>query len=147
MKNYKSVEEVLKRGYWTVNFPIPFIMIGFGCVALYVTPLLVSKQYEGILAFLGLILGFCLGWLWWSYKIVKWRIWAFENTNKEDWITLKYEAIEQQLIWEDGNIFEKTEIRSRVEQAKIEAINREIDRLIEEEEIIEYWRKGDLYRL
>ena len=129
MKNYKSINEVLKKGQTIVNVPVSIIMIVTPILSVFLSPLILQQEYRvfGILA--GVILGFVLAWLWWSYRIVKWRIWAFENTKKSDWRELKESAIDQKLIWNDGNLFEKTEIRSRKETQKINEINAKIKQI------------------
>lgn len=96
-------------------------------------PMVIPEKYEGagilIGFFGGMGLGFLLAWTWWSFSVAKWRIWAFENTKKSDWKALKSRAIKGKLIWEDGSKFEKTEIRNKEEQIKIEKINSEIGEL------------------
>lgn len=137
MKKYKTIDEVIRKGQLTVNVPVKIISIAVPILLTIAIPMLVTKEYEviGILIglFGGMVLGFLLAWTWWSFRIAKWRIWAFENTNKSDWAALKRRAIIKRLIWEDGNKFEKTEIRSFLEQAKIEKINSEIEVLEKEE--------------
>ncbi|MCR9166635.1 hypothetical protein [Phaeodactylibacter xiamenensis] len=123
MKRYKSIDEVIRIGQIEVNGPVAIIMFGIPIIAILVAPIIIPKEYVGISTVAGLFLGFILAWLWWSYRIVKWRIWAFENTEKSDWQKLKERAINQKLIWNDGSIFEKTEIRSREENQKILEIN------------------------
>jgi hypothetical protein len=39
-----------------------------------------------------------------------WRIWALQNA--ENWFAVKRRAIQVGLIWPDGFIFERTEIKS-----------------------------------
>lgn len=126
MKKYKSVTEVLKRGQIEVNVPVFIILIVVPIFSIFLCSILFPKEYVLIGFFLGLILAFFLAWFWWSYKIVKWRIWAFENTKKSDWSSLKKRAVTQKLIWNDGSVFEKTEIRSNEQKRKIEKINSDI---------------------
>jgi hypothetical protein len=129
MKRYKSIDEVIRRGQIEVNGPVAIIMFGIPIIAILVAPIIIPKEYVGISTVAGLFLGFILAWLWWSYRIVKWRIWAFENTEKSDWHELKERAINQKLIWNDGSIFEKTEIRSREENQKILEINSKVNQV------------------
>jgi hypothetical protein len=129
MKRYKSIDEVIRKGQIEVNGPVAIIMFGIPIIAILVAPIIIPKEYVGISTVAGLFLGFILAWLWWSYRIVKWRIWAFENTEKSDWQKLKERAINQKLIWNDGSIFEKTEIRSREENQKILEINSKVNQV------------------
>ena len=138
MKKHKSINEVLKKGQISVNLPVTIILVGGLILSIFLLPLILPEEDVGIGILIGVILCFVSAWLWWSYKIVKWRIWAFENTKKYDWNNLKQRAVSQQLIWSDGSIFEKTEIRSKEENQKINKINFEIKQN-EKNEI-----KGDL---
>ena len=129
MKEYKTIEEVLKKGQTSVNLPIPIIMGLVWLLSWFLGYQVVSKQFQALTLLAGLFLGFILGWAYWSYKIVKWRIWAFENTKKEDWVELKSRAVTQKLIWPDNSIFEKTEIRTNEEKQIIKNINKEIPQI------------------
>lgn len=133
MKKYKSIDEVLRRGQILVNVPVFLIFVSMQVLSFFVIPLMFSEQYVGFAGFIGFliaaILGFFLAWSWWSYRIVKWRIWAFENTEKSDWYELKQRAISGLLIWPYGSIYEKTEFRSKREGEKIKGINMEISKL------------------
>ncbi|OJJ14461.1 hypothetical protein BKI52_42525 [marine bacterium AO1-C] len=120
MSQNKSVKQVILIGQLVVNVPVTLIMIGL--------PYLSWHLFDnGWLIGTGLSVGLILAWTWWSFSIVFWRIWAFEHTSKKDWLALKIRAIEAQLIWPDGHRFEKTEIRTKAQRKKIEAINREIE--------------------
>ena len=129
MKKHKSIKEVLKQGHLSINAPLPFLFIIVLSLSIYLSPLILPKAYIAIGMLFGLLLGFVFAWLWWSYKIVKWRIWAFANTKKTDWPRLKQKAISKKLIWEDGSIFEKTEIRSQKESQRIKEINLAIEQM------------------
>lgn len=133
MKKFKTINEVLRKGQNSVNVPVTIMLVVIPVSLIYISPLVFSEEYVDLVMIIGLIIGIVLAWLWWSYKIVKWRIWAFENTKKSDWIQLKQRAIIQGLIWSDGSIFEKTEIRSKSEKDKIAQINVEIDKIQESE--------------
>jgi hypothetical protein len=56
-------------------------------------------------------------WLYWSYAVPKWKLWAYSRVD--DLERLKKEAIEIGLIWPDGSIFEKTEICSKTMRQQI----------------------------
>jgi hypothetical protein len=78
---------------------------------------------------IGILMAFLLAWLVWSISIPKWRIWAFENIDEKFHNQLKTEAIKAKLIWPDGHMFEKTEIRTQEQKIKIKAINNRIKEL------------------
>lgn len=133
MKKYKTIDEVIRKGQILVNVPVMIIMVIVPIVLAIGIPMVIPEKYEGAGILIGLFggmgLGFLLAWTWWSFSVAKWRIWAFENTKKSDWKALKSRAIKGKLIWEDGSKFEKTEIRNKEEQIKIEKINSEIGEL------------------
>jgi hypothetical protein len=129
MKNYKSINNVLMNGQLQVNIPVLFLLIGMPLSFFYIPLFFDSIEGSQILVLMGAVIGFISAWSWWSYKIVKWRIWAFDNIRKEEWVELKEKAIERGLIWKDGSLFERTEIRGLAEQRKIDLINNEIERM------------------
>lgn len=79
---------------------------------------LTSKSFGVVGAVLILVLGglgpITAAWLWWSFSVPKWRLWAMERTD--DWEMLEREAISDGLIWDErtlwGWLFSKTEIWS-----------------------------------
>jgi hypothetical protein len=96
-----------------VNYPAFGIVGGMLLVTSY---LLMQKLIPVWGYFLGFVIAFGLSWLWWSFMITKWRLWAFENVRNVH--ELKKRAIREKLIWKDGSIFEKTEIRNAESRAK-----------------------------
>lgn len=114
-----SVDKAIKRGHLTVNLPVLLCLIGIPAISV-----LLYKQ-ELIEAWgiaIAAIIGFITAWIVWSFMITKWRIWAFEHVRNVH--ELKKRAIEEKLIWKDGNSFEKTEIRSKSERIKLNEIKR-----------------------
>ena len=125
MKQYKSIRYVINAGQAFINGSVMIIMfLPLGLVYLMLPKSLMTIGTVG-----GLILGFILAWLWWSFTIARWRIWAFENTRETDWSALKEKAIEGKLIWNDGDFFERTEIRTKKQQEKIDGINQRIQEI------------------
>ena len=112
--------KVLNKGQFFINFPAMFVMFGFMWLSYYLNTIeLISKT----IMIIGFVISFILGWLVWSFFIPKWRIWAFEKIDEQFHNKLKNEAIDAKLIWSDGHIFEKTEIRTKIQKTKIRAIN------------------------
>ncbi|KJD31010.1 hypothetical protein PK35_16860 [Tamlana nanhaiensis] len=122
MREQITVDKAIKRGHLIVNVPV-FIAI-FGCPAL---ALYLSKQnlIPGWGIGLAFLIGFVLAWLIWSFMITKWRIWAFENVRNVH--ELKKRAIQEKLIWNDGNIFEKTEIRNAEDKSKLKKLEKKFE--------------------
>ena len=125
-----TVHKAIEKGHRMVNYPLfPIMIIGFGITGY------LSVVLENVWIFpIGFVLTFLLMWLWWSFQITKWRIWAFENCRNVH--ELKRRAINQKLIWPDGSRFEKTEIRTKNQKDKLKTIKRKFDKE-DEIEIIE----------
>lgn len=103
-----TVDKALRRGQLIVNVPVFIIMftiVGF-CISLSA-----QKLAPGYLILIGILLAPLAGWIYWSFAITRWRIWAFTNVDNVN--ELKSKAISGKLIWPDGHIFEKTEIRTK----------------------------------
>ncbi|MBN2868775.1 MAG: hypothetical protein JXK08_08900 [Flavobacteriaceae bacterium] len=114
MRENISVEKAIKRGHLIVNLPVFCCLILAPVIGYLLTERgLISKDYW----FLFFIIGFILAWLTWSFMITKWRIWAFTNVRNVH--KLKKQAVQEKLIWREGSIFEKTEIRTRVDRNKL----------------------------
>lgn len=62
------------------------------------------------IVFGALVIGLVLAWSWWSWNVPKWRLWAYQRVD--DIEKLKKAAVAVGIIWRDGHVFEKTEIRS-----------------------------------
>lgn len=107
-----SVDEALRRGKRTVTYPSLLIMISLIVLSIAATALLKCGWLIGG----GIVISFILAWLYWGFAITRWRLWAFDNVRNVH--ELKKRAIKAQLIWKDGSIFEKTEIRSAADKDK-----------------------------
>lgn len=120
--------KALNYGQFFINFPVMIVMFGLMGLSWYLNTIgLISK----LIMIVGFVISFILAWIVWSLSIAKWRIWAFEKIDEKFHYILKKEAIKAKLIWPDGHIFEKTEIRSESQKRKIKAINDRIDELNE----------------
>lgn len=118
--------KVLNKGQFFINFPVMFVIFGFMGLSYYLNKIdIITKP----IMLIGFVISFISGWLVWSLFIPKWRIWAFEKIDEKFHSELKNEAIKAKLIWSDGHIFGKTEIRTEEQKAKSKAINDRIDEL------------------
>ena len=72
----------------------------------------VIHDKSGIFTGSGLLLGFILGWLWWSYSVPRWREWALKQPgiNPDE---LQKAAEAATLVWPKGHFFEKTEFKTK----------------------------------
>jgi hypothetical protein len=101
-----EVEFAIIAGKRMVNIPILFIMLG-----IWITGLLLGAFAKFTIAIvISLPLGFVLGWLWWSYKIPRWRAWALQQPGVTP-EALQSAAEIAMLVWPKGHCFEKTEFK------------------------------------
>lgn len=114
-----TVNTAIKRGQLSVNLPVMLIMFSVLGLCIF---LVTDKQAPGYLILASILLAPLTGWIYWSFVITRWRIWAF--TNVDNVHELKSRAISCQLIWPDGHIFEKTEIRTKKEKEIIKDLDK-----------------------
>ena len=118
MNETVTVDEAISKGHKMVNYPVMVIMFGTIGITLY----LATQKIIPTWGFpVGFVIAFVFAWLWWSFMITKWRLWAFDNVRNVH--ELKKRAIQEKLIWTDNSIFEKTEIRTTIDKAKIDSLN------------------------
>ena len=123
MREEISVDKAIIRGHIIVNVPVIISLVGVPALAYHLSNENVIPQW-GIVV--GFVVGFVLAWFIWSLMITKWRLWAFDNVRNVH--ELNKRAIQEKLIWNDGNIFEKTEIRTREDQQQLKKIERKFAR-------------------
>lgn len=122
MKEELTVDKAIQKGHQMVNYPIFAIMVlGLGLTFFFAIYL-----QSGLAMIVGFLLTFIAAWIWWSFRITKWRIWAFENCRNVH--ELKRRAINEKLIWPDGNRFERTEIRSLEQKNRLNLIDKKFSR-------------------
>ncbi|MFK7774629.1 MAG: hypothetical protein AB8F94_20990, partial [Saprospiraceae bacterium] len=114
MEKQVTVKEAIRRGQRLINFPSLSIMtIGF-----VFSILLFNEDIHKAIPIISLLSTIIiLPWLYWSFAIVQWRIWAFSNVRNVH--ELKRQAIEGKLIWPDDSIFNTTEIRNSRQQTTL----------------------------
>jgi uncharacterized membrane protein YciS (DUF1049 family) len=119
MEGTVTVEQALNRGRWKLKY-LPMIAT-FGCIGI---GFLFSEQkiFEGWIIPTGFVAGFSLGWIIWSYFVMEWKIWAYENVRNIH--ELQRKAIEEKLIWNSGNWFEKTEFKNYQQKRKLEQLEK-----------------------
>lgn len=113
MPEHQTVKQAIRRGLLVVNGPVLLLLVGpLSVFAWLIEHRIVSRDYNwvGLPVF---IAGFVLAWLWWSFSVPRWRIWAYERVD--DIRTLKEEAVAIGLTWPDGHSFGRTEIKSRAQ--------------------------------
>ena len=88
---------------------IGWIFVNIPAVTIILSILIVGIKVEPKVWWLFLIIGFILGWTWWSYTIPRWRRWAHRNGTPPD--KLQKVAVATGLTWAKGSVFEKTEAK------------------------------------
>lgn len=117
--NNVTVDEALKKGrIKLVYLPmlITFGIIGFG---FYLSS---ENIFGGWIILVGFLVGFVLGWLSWSYFVIDWKIWAYENVRNMN--ELQRKAVKEKLIWNSGSWFEKTEFKNYQQKQKLKQLEK-----------------------
>ena len=123
MKEQISVEKAITKGHLIINVPVMIIMLGIPGIAMYLS---IEKLIPNWSIGVSFFLGFGFAWVYWSYGITKWRIWAFENVRNVH--ELKKKAIEQGLVWKDNSWFNKTEIKSYSDKQKWNLLKKKFEK-------------------
>ncbi|MBW8687168.1 hypothetical protein [Chitinophaga rhizophila] len=113
MNQHISVGKAISRGHLILTFPFIVILSASagGCIYLNRQGLIPTWML-----ITGIVLSIVLACLYWSFFVIKWRLWAFEHVR--DVHELKQTAIEQGLIWPDDSLFTRTEIRSTADKVR-----------------------------
>lgn len=83
----------------------------------------------------GILISISLGWIWWSYWVVLWKI---EGLDKVKDVHLLYErAISGRLIWPRGHLCERTEFRFGEKANKLAKLEGKLDQPRRKEWIID----------
>ena len=114
MKQEISVDKAINKGHLIVNIPVFVTMFGIPILGNYLSTNGILPSW--VFGF-SILAGFVLAWLVWSIIITKWRIWAFKNVQNVH--ELKKRAVQEKLIWSDGSIFEKTEIKTKNDKKQL----------------------------
>jgi hypothetical protein len=123
MKEQITVSEAITKGHLIINVPVMIIMFGVPGIAMY---LFIKKIVPNWTIGIGFFLGFGLAWLYWSFAITKWRLWAFENVRNVH--ELKKRAIQSGLIWAESKWYNKTELRSEKDKSKWKELLKKFER-------------------
>ena len=126
-----NLNKLINKGMLTVYLPILLFVVTCGYIANWYAKNILYSEMADFIVIATLIIAICIGWIWWSFKIVKWKYWAFSQLNKEESYVLYEKAIKIGLLWPKGNIFNKTEIWSKKDKYKWLTINQEIRELFD----------------
>lgn len=114
-----TVKEAIRKGQIEVNLIslIIYVLI-IGCV-FYLYKFESHSVWLFVASFFFALIP---TWIYWSYNIVKWRLWAFKNVKNVH--ELKYKAIRHLLIWEDDSFYNKTEIWTKFQKSEWKNISK-----------------------
>lgn len=123
-------QKAISKGHLMISLPGMIIMFA----AVYGLFKLAQLKVIHFLVFMpgSIVIAPIVAWIYWSFTITRWRIWAFSNVD--DPLELKRMAVDGGLIWKDGSFFERTEIRT----AKQKALIFELEKRIREEKTKEF---------
>ncbi len=118
MKSEKTltIEQAIKRGFFFVNLPV-FLIIA---LPLFIAGILPESWNLNPIVGLAIIPSIIMAWVWWSWSLPKWRLWAVKKVDDIELLFNK--AVEAQLMWPVGHFFQKTEINSDKQKKKLRRI-------------------------
>ncbi len=104
-------EAAVSRGQLMISGPVMAFMFGTPAVFGATGALFGGMQLVTFSAVIGFVIGWPLAWLSWSYNSPRWKVWAYRRVD--DLPRLKQLAVDDRLIWPDGHLFERTEIKTK----------------------------------
>ncbi len=119
MRENVSVDEALKKGRMKLVYLPMVVTFGIIGLAFYIDT---QHIQQGWVIPIGFLVGFVSGWLVWSYFVVEWKIWAYENVRNIN--ELKRKAINEKLIWKDRSWLEKTEFKNYQQKQQLKHLEK-----------------------
>ena len=129
-----NLGKLINKGLIMVYGPLMTFVISSTLIAYWITKDILKLETADIITTVFLFVFIFIGWIWWSYKIVKWKYFAFSKLTIDESYELYSKAIDVGLIWPKGSIFNKTEIWTNQDKKKWMNINPEIRRIFELED-------------
>lgn len=122
---------IINKGLLTVYGPLVSFVVLSGFIAKWIATDILKSDFVDIIIAITILISICIGWIWWSYKIVKWKIWAFSQVEPVNSYKLYENAIGVGLIWPTGSIFNKTEIWSEKDKENWKKLKPEVQAIFE----------------
>lgn len=126
-----TLKKLINKGLLTVYGPLVSFVVACGIVTNWLAGTILNHEETDFIVAMAVFAAILLGWIWWSYKIVKWKCWAFSQIQPEDCYELYEKAIEVGLIWPTGSFFNKTEIWTKTDKEKWHNLKPEIREIFE----------------
>jgi hypothetical protein len=126
-----DLSKLINKGLIMVYGPLLIFVISSTVITHWITKDILKLEFTDIITTAFLFVFIIIDWIWWSYKIVKWKCFAFSKLTIDEGYELYSKAIDVGLIWPTGSIFNKTEIWSNDNKKKWMNINPEIRELFE----------------
>jgi hypothetical protein len=93
MSEIITIDEAIKTGRKNINRPVSIIQVTTIALSAYLFYRFQLPAWSYVLI---IPIAVVVPWIYWSFTITQWRIWAFENVT--DVKELKRQAIEAKLI-------------------------------------------------
>lgn len=100
-----TVSKAINKAHYFITFPIIVIIIASNTIASQVASSQSSGYYNDLI---GIGIGILIAWIYRSFAVSKWRIWAYQNVKHIHQLELK--ATQQNIIWPKDSFISKTEI-------------------------------------
>jgi len=111
-----SIEKAIQRGFFFVNLPVFLIIVS----PLFIATIIPESWNLNPIIGLALIPSIIMAWIWWSWALPKWRLWAVKQVDDVELLFDK--AIQAQLMWPVGHFFQKTEINSPKQKRELRKV-------------------------
>ena len=126
-----NLNKLINKGLLTVYGPLVSFVVICVFIAHWVAKNILHAEKVDFIVLVSLFVAIGIGWIWWSYKIVKWKCWAFSQVGITESRKLYQKALEVGLIWPVGSVFNKTEIWTAKDKRKWKDINPGIRKIFE----------------
>jgi hypothetical protein len=126
-----NLSPLINKGLLRVYGPLVSFVVASGFIANWVATNILDSDIVDFIVMITVLISICIGWTWWSYKIVKWKIWAFSQVEPVNSYELYERAIGVGLIWPTGSIFNKTEIWTKKDKENWKKLKPEIQEIFE----------------
>lgn len=75
-----NLNSIINKGLITVYGPLVSFIVACGFIANWIATNILKSDIIDFIVMATIIISIFIGWIWWGYKIVKWKYWAFSKT-------------------------------------------------------------------